>query len=64
MTHAEVPKKGITVLNAPGAEGGSLNRSHNATGSLKHRDPRFPPLAFSEHGALMAAMVSRLSANS
>ena len=29
-------------------------RSQNATGSQKHRDPRFPPLAFTEHGALMA----------
>jgi len=23
----------------------------------RHRDPRFPPFAFSEHGAIMAAMV-------
>jgi ORF6N domain len=35
----------------------SLNRSQNATGSQKHRDPRFPPYAFSEHGAIMAAMI-------
>jgi hypothetical protein len=34
-----------------------LNRSQNATGSQKHRDPRFPPYAFTEHGAIMAAMV-------
>jgi hypothetical protein len=27
-------------------------RSQNATGSQKHRDPRFPPVAFTEHGAL------------
>lgn len=33
----------------------SLNRSQFATGSQKHRDPRFPPYAFTEHGALMAA---------
>ncbi|MGZ5572291.1 MAG: ORF6N domain-containing protein [Usitatibacter sp.] len=32
-----------------------LNRSQIATGSQKHRDPRFPPFAFTEHGALMAA---------
>jgi hypothetical protein len=35
----------------------SLNRSQFATGSQKHRDPRFPPRAFTEHGAIMAASV-------
>lgn len=35
----------------------ALNRSHFATGSQKHRDPRFPPFAFTEHGAIMAATV-------
>lgn len=35
-------------------EAEELNRSQFATGS-KHRDPRFPPFAFTEHGALMAA---------
>ena len=34
-----------------------LNRSQIVTGSLKHRDPRFPPYAFTEHGALMLANV-------
>ena len=29
------------------------------TGSQKHRDPRFRPWAFTEHGALMAANVLR-----
>jgi hypothetical protein len=38
-------------------ETADLNRSQNATGSQKHRDPKFPPFAFSEHGAVMAAMV-------
>lgn len=33
------------------------NRSQIATGSQKHRDPRFPPQAFTEHGAIMAATV-------
>ena len=33
------------------------NRSQIATGSQKHRDPRFLPYAFTEHGALMAAKV-------
>jgi len=31
----------------------ALNRSQIVTGSQKHRDPRFPPFAFTEHGALM-----------
>src|SRR5689334_20111320 len=32
-----------------------LNRSQYVTGSQKHRDPRFRPWAFTEHGAVMAA---------
>jgi hypothetical protein len=35
------------------------NRSQVVTGSQKHRDPRFLPYAFTEHGALMAANVLR-----
>lgn len=35
----------------------ALNRSQFATGSQKHRDPRFPPFAFTEHGAIMAATI-------
>ncbi len=34
-----------------------LNRSQIATGSQRHRDPRHAPLAFTEHGAIMAATV-------
>lgn len=34
-----------------------LNRSQIATGSQKHRDPRFLPYAFTEHGVIMAANV-------
>ena len=34
-----------------------LNRSQIVTGSQKHRDPRFVPSAFSEHGAIMAANI-------
>jgi hypothetical protein len=34
-----------------------LNRSQIVTGSQRHRDPRFPPIAFTEHGAVMAATV-------
>jgi hypothetical protein len=37
------------------AEMGSLDRSQFVTGSQKHRDPRFLPYAFTEHGAIMAA---------
>jgi hypothetical protein len=36
-----------------------VNRSQLVTGSQKHRDPRFRPFAFTEHGALMAANVLR-----
>jgi predicted NAD/FAD-binding protein len=39
------------------AETEALNRSQNATGSQKHRDSRFPPYAFTEHGAIMAATI-------
>ncbi len=35
----------------------ALNRSQIATGSQKHRDARFPPFAFTEHGAIMAATI-------
>jgi hypothetical protein len=42
-------------LTATEAE--ELNRSQIVTGSQKHRDPRFPPFAFTEHGALMLANV-------
>ena len=35
------------------------NRSQIVTGSQKHRDPRFRPWAFTEHGALMASNVLR-----
>lgn len=35
------------------------NRSQIVTGSQKHRDRRSAPLAFTEHGALMAASVLR-----
>lgn len=35
------------------------NRSQIVTGSQKHRDLRFRPWAFTEHGALMAANILR-----
>lgn len=40
-------------------EAEALNRSQSVTGSQKHRDPRFPPFAFTEHGAIMAARHAR-----
>jgi hypothetical protein len=39
------------------AEVAALNRSQFVTGSQRHRDPRFLPWAFTEHGALMAANI-------
>lgn len=36
-----------------------LNRSQIVTGSQKHRDPRYPPRAFTEHGILMLSNVLR-----
>jgi hypothetical protein len=39
------------------AEAAVLNRSQTVTGSQKHRDPRFLPFAFTEHGAIMAATI-------
>ncbi len=38
-----------------------LNRSQFVTGSQKHRDPRFPPYAFTEHGVAMLASVLKSS---
>ena len=35
----------------------ALDRSQFVTGSQKHRDPRFRPYAFTEHGALMLASI-------
>lgn len=39
------------------AEAEAINRSQFVTGSQKHRDPRFTPFAFTEHGAIMAATI-------
>ncbi len=35
----------------------ALDRSQSVTGSQRHRDPRYAPFAFTEHGTLMAATV-------
>src|SRR4051812_44605564 len=45
------------VFRLSADEVAELNRSQIVTGSQKHRDPRFPPYAFTEHGALMLANV-------
>ncbi|MBI3000271.1 MAG: ORF6N domain-containing protein [Deltaproteobacteria bacterium] len=39
------------------AEARKLNRSQTVIGSQKHRNPRYVPYAFTEHGAIMAANV-------
>jgi len=45
------------IFRLRAAEVTRRNRSQIATGSQKHRDPRFAPYAFTEHGTIMAAMV-------
>lgn len=52
---ARFPEDFMFCLTA--AEVDALNRSQSATGYQRHRDPRFPPRAFSEHGAIQAANV-------
>jgi hypothetical protein len=46
-------------LQAADMQEDPVNRSQFVTGSQKHRDQRFSPWAFTEHGALMAANVLR-----
>jgi hypothetical protein len=45
------------MLRLTAVETETLNRSQIVTGSQKHRDPRFPPYVFTEHGAIMAATI-------
>ena len=40
-------------------EAQELNRSQIVTGSQKHRDPRYPPSVFTEHGIAMLSSVLR-----
>lgn len=44
-------------LEGTGIKESPRNRSQTVTGSQKHRDPRFRPWVFTEHGAIMAATV-------
>jgi len=53
LTQAEWKRLVGRIANSDRPE----NRSQIATGSQRHRDPRFPPYAFTEHGAIMAANV-------
>ena len=39
----------------------AFNRSHFATGSQRHRDPRYPPRAFTEQGVAMLSTVLKSS---
>ena len=38
-------------------EAQALNRSQSVTGSPTHRNPRFAPYVFTEHGSIMAATI-------
>ena len=38
-------------------ETNALNQLRDTPGTQKHRDPRKPPFAFTEHGAIMLAMI-------
>ena len=48
---------GDFMFRLSSVEAEALNRSQAVTGSQRHRDPRFPPFAFTEHGAIMAATI-------
>jgi len=49
--------KESTSLSCSKSQIATLDRSQFATGSQKHRDPRYLPYAFTEHGVVMAANV-------
>lgn len=51
------PEDFVFRLTRDEAEAVRRSRSKTATGSQKHRDPRFLPYAFTEHGAIQAADV-------
>ena len=42
-----------------GKEVDALNRSQIVTGSQRHRDPRYPPYAFTQEGVAMLSGVFR-----
>jgi|SRR5215831_8816326 len=53
--HDRFPEDFAFRLNEP--EFRELNRSQFVTGSQRHRDPRFLPHAYTEHGSIMAATI-------
>jgi hypothetical protein len=59
LTRAEVEalNRSQFATGSESTESEAPNRSQTVTGSQKHRDPRFPPFAFTEHGAIMAATI-------
>lgn len=59
LTRAEVEalNRSQIATGSESTESEAPNRSQSVTGSQKHRDPRFPPFAFTEHGAIMAATI-------
>jgi hypothetical protein len=55
---ADLRSQFVTSSSQPiDSQDDKLNRSQFVTGSSKHRDPRFQPCVFTEHGAIMAATV-------
>ena len=50
---------GDFMFRLTGEETEDLNRSQIVTGSQKHRDPRYPPFAFTEQGVAMLSSVLR-----
>jgi hypothetical protein len=51
------PEDFMFVLSEAESVEVASNRSQIVTGSQRHRDPRFRPKAFTEHGAIMAASI-------
>jgi hypothetical protein len=51
------PQELLTLKSQIATSSYGPNRSQFATGSQKHRDPRYLPYAFTEHGSIMAANV-------
>jgi hypothetical protein len=51
------PEEIVQLRRQPVITNADDNRSQIVTGSPKHRDPRYLPYAFTEHGAIMAANV-------
>ena len=59
LTAAELKKSRSRPAISNSTEASESNRSQIVIGSQKHRDPRFRPWAFTEHGTIMAANILR-----